>query len=335
MKRVTFLIADGILKPSSLFNVVEIFEKANEFLKQRTGQPYYEIRLAGTHLQQSLANGTFSLKVSPLKTEDHADLIILPSFAEQDDFAIRKSRRALDWVIEQYGAGAEVASLCTGTFLLAATGLLDGKACATHWKAAVYFRRLFPELKLHTNKIVTDQQGVYTAGGAISSLNLALYIIEKYNGREAALYCARVLQIDIDRNSQSPFMIFEGLKDHTDDVIRAIQEFIEDHVGDRLTVEQLALQSAMDRINFTRRFKKATQLSPADYVQRVKVERAKRLFESTGMQINEVMYNVGYVDIKAFRETFKKIAGMTPGDYRSKFNNTIADNLKLLKRSMT
>lgn len=320
MKQVIFLIADGVLKPSSLFNAIEIFEKANEFLAQRTGRPYYDIRLAGTNLRQPLVGGLFTLRVSSLKTAGKADLVILPSFAEQDDFAIRKSRKALDWVVSQYRAGAEVASLCTGTFLLAATGLLDGKPCATHWKAEAYFRRLFPELKLHTNKIVTDQQGVYTAGGAISSLNLALYIIEKYNGREAALYCARVLQIDIDRSSQSPFIIFDGLKDHKDEVIRDSQEFIEQHVNERLTVEQLALESAMDRINFTRRFKKATQLSPADYVQRIKVESAKRLFESTGMQINEVMYEVGYTDIKAFRETFKKIAGMTPGDYRNKFN---------------
>lgn len=320
MKQVTFLIADGVLKPSCLFNAIEVFEKANEFLEQTTGQSYFDIRLTGTNLQQRLANGLFSLQVAPLQAIDKAGIIILPSFAEQDDYAIGKNREALDWVISQFSAGAEVASLCTGTFLLAATGLLNGKPCATHWKAAAYFRRLFPELELHTNKILTDQQGVYTAGGAISSLNLALYIVEKYCGREAALYCARVLQIDIERDSQSPFIMFEGLKDHKDNVIRNIQEFIEQHIGDRLTVDQLAVHCSMDRINFTRRFKKATQLSPADYVQRVKVEGAKRLFESTDQQINEVMYKVGYIDVKAFRQLFKKIAGMTPGDYRNKFS---------------
>lgn len=325
MKRVTFLIADGVLKPSSLFNAIEIFEKANEFLQHRTGRPYYDIRIAGTSLTQPLVNGLFSLRVEPLKMTDKPDLIILPSFAEQDDFAIRKSGQVLDWVIRQYQAGAEVASLCTGTFLLAATGLLAGKPCATHWKAEAYFRRLFPELTLHTNKIVTDQHRVYTAGGAISSLNLILYIIEKYNGRETALYCARVLQIDIDRSSQAPFMIFEGLKDHQDKVIRDIQDFIEQHISERITVAQMASKSAMDRINFTRRFKRATQLSPADYVQRIKVESAKRLFESTGLQINEVMYETGYNDIKAFRETFKKVAGMTPGEYRNKFNKVKVD----------
>jgi transcriptional regulator GlxA family with amidase domain len=320
MKQVTFLIADGVLKPSSLFNTIEVFEKANEYLEQITSRCHYDIRLAGTNLQQPLMNGLFSLQVAPLQATDKAGLIILPSFAEQDDYAIRKNRVVLDWIIGQYNAGAEVASLCTGTFLLAATGLLEGKPCATHWKAEAYFRRLFPELDLHTNKILTDQQGVYTAGGAISSLNLALYLVEKYSGREAALYCARVLQIDIDRDSQSPFIMFEGAKDHKDDPIRHMQEFIEQHLGNRLTVDQLAAHCSMDRINFTRRFKKATQLSPADYVQRIKVEGAKRLFESTHKQINEVMYEVGYADAKAFRQTFKKIAGMTPGDYRNKYN---------------
>ena len=323
MKEVTFLIVEGVLKPGSLFNAIEVFEKANEYLQQKTGRSFYSIRLAGTDLDQPVVNGLFSLKVEPLEAAGNADLIVLPGFAEQGDYAIHKSRAALEWVIDQYRTGAEVASLCTGTFLLAATGLLEGKPCATHWKAEGSFRRLFPDLKLHTNKIVTDQQGVYTAGGAISSLNLPLHIIEKYNGRDVAMYCSRVLEIDIDRNSQSPYIIFEGLKDHTDKVIRESQEFIERHIGERLTVEQLAAESAMDRINFSRRFKKATQLSPADYVQRIKVESAKRLFESTGLQINEVMYEVGYGDIKAFRQTFKKIAGMTPVMYRNKFNKGV------------
>src|SRR3569833_1290269 len=169
MKQVTFLIVDGLLKPSSLFNAIEVFEKANEFHVVQGGDPYYDIRLTGVNLRQSLLNGLFSLNMEQLNEQDKPDLIEFPAFAEQDDFAIRNNRDALDWVIRQYNAGAEVASLCTGAFLLAATGLLDGKPCATHWRAETYFRRLFPELKLHTNKIVTDQQGVYTAGGAVSA----------------------------------------------------------------------------------------------------------------------------------------------------------------------
>ena len=320
MRQVTFMIADGVLKPSGLFGAIEVFEKANEFHLSKEEPPFYKVQLAGTNLKQKLLNGFFQLNVTALEDISKTDLIILPGFEIQDDFAVRKSKEALDWVVHQYHMGAEVASLCTGAFLLAATGLLEGKPCATHWKAEGDFRRLFPGLDLHTHKIITDQQGIYTAGGAVSSLNLALYIVEKYSGREAAIYCAKVLQIDIDRNSQSAFILFEGLKDHKDEIILAIQDYIEEHIGDRLTINQLAVQSSMDRVNFSRRFKRATQLSPADYIQRVKVEAAKRLFESTQKQINEVMYDVGYIDIKAFRSTFKKVAGMTPGEYRNKFN---------------
>ncbi|HVW61106.1 MAG TPA: DJ-1/PfpI family protein, partial [Puia sp.] len=287
MKKVTFLIADGVLKPSSLFGAIEIFEKANEFYINRGEKPFYDIGIAGVSLQQRLLNGSFSINgMTDIQCVDRTDCIVIPGFDTQNDFAIRTSRAALDWVIQQYKAGAEVASLCTGAFLLAATGLLKGKPCATHWKAESLFRNLFPDLNLHTNKVITDQNGVYTAGGAVSSLNLILYLIEKYNGREAALYCAKVLQIDIDRDSQSPFMVFEGLKDHKDETIRDVQDYIESNFVEKLTVDVLADRCAMNRINFSRRFKRATQLSPAEYIQRVKIEAAKRSLESTRKNIN-------------------------------------------------
>lgn len=320
MKKVTFLIADGVLKPSSLFGAIEIFEKANEFYANRGEKPFYDIGIAGVSLQQRILNGSFSINgMTDIQRVDKTDCIIIPGFDRRDDFAIRTSRKALDWVIQQYKAGAEVASLCTGAFLLAATGLLKGKPCATHWKAEAFFRNLFPDLDLHTNKVITDKNGVYTAGGAVSSLNLILYLIEKYNGREAALYCAKVLQIDIDRDSQSPFMVFEGLKDHKDKTIKDVQDYIESNFGEKLTVDVLADRCAMNRINFSRRFKRATQLSPVEYIQRVKIEAAKRSLESTRKNINEVMYDVGYSDVKAFRTIFKKVAGITPWDYKNKF----------------
>ncbi len=323
MKNVTFLIADGVLKPSGLFSAIEVFEKANQFYEKQGKPPFYNIQLAGKDLRQKLLNGSFQLNIMPLDAIGKTDLILFPSFDHQHDFGIQTSGDMLDWVTRQYHQGTELASLCTGTFLLAATGLLKGMPCATHWQAADHFRELFPGLDLQTSKVITEHQGLYTAGGGNSSLNLVLYLVEKYSGRETALYCSKVLQIDIDRTSQSPFILFEGLKDHKDPAIRNVQEYIEQHVSERLTVEQLATHCFMDRINFSRRFKKATQLSPADYIQRIKVEAAKRSFESTGKQINEVMYDVGYGDVKAFRQTFKKIVGMTPGDYRSKFNKAV------------
>ncbi|HEY4194676.1 MAG TPA: DJ-1/PfpI family protein, partial [Mucilaginibacter sp.] len=281
MKQVTFLMADGVLKPSCLFGAIEVFEKANEFYVNRGQQPFYDIQLAGVNLQQKLLNTSFSLQgLQDIAQVKKTDVIILPSFDSRDDFAVRSSGKALDWVTAQYKEGAEVASLCTGAFLLAATGLLKGQPCSTHWKAEAQFRSMFPELKLTTDKIITDHKGLYTAGGAVSSLNLILYLVEKYNGREVALYCAKILQIDIERDSQSPFIVFEGLKEHPDGEIRQVQDYIESNIEKKVTVDFLADRCAMNRVNFSRRFKKATKISPVDYIQRVKIEAAKRNLEA-------------------------------------------------------
>lgn len=321
MKQVTFLLPHGVLKPSSLFGAIEILEKANEFYVNKGQPPFYDIQLAGVNLQQKLQNAVFSLNaLKDITSIKKTDCIIIPGFDSRDDFAIRSSGEALAWVVSQYKEGAEVASLCTGVFLLAATGLLKGQPCATHWKAETYFRTLFPELDLATHKVITDHKGLYTAGGAVSSLNLILYLVEKYNGREVALYCAKVLQIDIERNSQSPFIVFEGLKEHPDEEILATQDYIENNIAEKVTVDFLADRCAMNRVNFSRRFKRATRISPVDYIQRVKMEAAKRSLESGRKPVNEVMYAVGYTDVKAFRTIFKKVAGITPLEYRNKFS---------------
>ncbi len=320
MKKVTFLMVDGVLKPSCLFGAIEVLEKANEFFVSQGQPPFYVIQLAGANLNQKLLNTSFSLQgLQDVTSVKNTDVIILPSFDTKNNFGINNSFEALDWVTGQYKNGAEVASLCTGAFLLAATGLLKDYSCSTHWKAESAFRSLFPELKLETNQIITDHKGVYTAGGAQSSLNLMLYLVEKYNGRSAALYCAKVLQIDIERNSQSPFIVFEGLKEHTDTEIRSVQDYIECHVEEKVTVDFLADRCAMNRINFSRRFKRATKISPVDYIQRVKMEAAKRNLELGRKNVSEIMYAVGYTDVKAFRTIFKKVSGLTPLEYRIKF----------------
>jgi len=321
MKQVSFLLADGVLKPSSLFAAIEIFQRANEFYRNRGEAAFYDIQIVGTNLSQNLLNTSFSINaIKNIASVKKTDCIIIPAFDDGNDFAIKKSGDAISWIVEQYKDGAEVASLCTGTFLLAATGLLKGKECSTHWKAEESFRRMFPDLGLCTDKIITDNSGIYTAGGATSSLNLVLYLVEKYNGRQAALYCSKVLQIDIERNSQSPFIIFNGLKDHADEAIMEMQHYIENNIEEKITVDLLADKCAMNRVNFSRRFKKATQTSPVEYIQRVKIEAAKRNLESGRKNINEVMYSVGYADVKAFRTIFKKIAGITPLEYKAKFS---------------
>jgi len=189
-----------------------------------------------------------------------------------------------------------------------------------HWSAADDFRSLFPEVELQADRLITDEHGIYTNGGAYSFLNLMIYLVEKYYDRETAIFCAKVFQIDIDRQSQSTFTIFTGQKHHDDDVIRQAQQYIEENVQEKISAEDLSQQFAVSRRNFDRRFVKATGNTPIEYAQRVKIESAKRTFESTRKTINEVMYEVGYSDIKAFREVFRKITGMSPLAYKERYS---------------
>jgi transcriptional regulator GlxA family with amidase domain len=226
----------------------------------------------------------------------------------------------IEWIKEQYQKGAEIASICTGAFMLASAGLLDGKSCSTHWSAANTFTSMFPEVKLQTEQLITDENGIYTNGGAYSFLNLIIYLVEKYFDRQTAIYCAKIFQIELDRQSQSPFIIFTGQKQHGDEVVKKAQTYIENHLQEKISVEYLSDKLNVSRRNFDRRFIKATGNTPLEYAQRVKMEAAKKSLETSNKPIDEVMYEVGYSDPKAFRTVFKKVSGMSPMEYRSKYN---------------
>ncbi len=234
--------------------------------------------------------------------------------------AIKKNKDFLPWIEQQYKGGAEVASLCIGAFILASTGLLKDKECSTHWLFANDFKEMFPDVKLVSDKTVTAQNGLYSSGGATSYWTLLLYLVEKYTNREMSIMASKFFLLDMGRDSQSPFVMFRGQKDHDDTEIVKAQEFIEKHYQSKLTVDELADKYGIGRRTFERRFKKATSNTVVEYMQRVKMEAAKKQLENGPKTVNEVMHDVGYTDTKAFRDVFKKITGMSPVDYRSKYN---------------
>src|SRR5690606_7722047 len=248
------------------------------------------------------------------------DLIIIPSLNHNFEQAMKENQLFVDWITKQYKNGAEVASICTGAFLLASSGLLDGKNCSTNWAVEESFRKMFPKVNLQTDKLITDENGIYTNGGAYSFLNLVIYLVEKYFNRQTAIFCSKVFQIEMDRKSQSPFIIFKGQKLHGDEMVKEAQTYIENQFQEKLSIEDLSSHFAVSRRNFDRRFIKATGNTPVEYTQRVKVELAKKAFETGRKTINEVVYEVGYNDVKAFREVFRKITGLTPLEYRNKYN---------------
>lgn len=320
MKHISLLIPEGDTSLSNIEATYKMFTKVNEALS-RVGKPaLFQVQLVGI-TKEPRTTHVFTIQPDlSIKDAAKTDLIIIPAVHGDPGKVLEKNKDFIPWIIRQYSSGAEVVSLCIGAFILASTGLLNGKSCTTHWLAAENFRNMFPDVKLLAYKILTDEDGIYTSGGAYSSLNLILYLVEKFAGRDMAILTAKIFEIEIDRASQSPFMIFNGQKEHEDEQIKKAQEFIENNYQEKITVDQLAAMFAMGRRNLERRFKKYTSNTVVEYIQRVKVEAAKRSLETSRENVNEVMYSVGYSDTKAFRTTFKKITGISPLEYRNKYN---------------
>jgi len=321
MKHMTILVPKGENNLSSIVGSYKIFTRANEYWKKSGRKELFKIELAGVSKKVDFYNGLFAVKPhTHISNISKTNLIIIPSLNHNYQKAVKGNQAMIDWIREQYKSGAEIATICTGAFLLASAGLLDGKICSTHWSAADTFRLMFPNVDLQADKLITDENGIYTNGGAYSFLNLLIYLVEKYYDRQTAIFCSKVFQIEIDRQSQSTFAIFTGQKTHGDEVVKNAQVYIEGHLDEKISMEHLSSKFAVGRRNFDRRFIKATGNTPLEYAQRVKIESAKKAFENTRKNINEVMYDVGYADVKAFREVFRKITGMSPLEYRNKYN---------------
>jgi len=321
MKHLTIIVPDGENNLSSIVGTYKIFTRANNYWKETGRKELFKIELAGLSRQVEFYEGLFTVKPhTHISAIAKTDLIVIPSLNHNYQKAVKGNQLLIDWIEKQYRQGAEVASICTGTFLLASSGLLDGRTCSTNWAVADNFRTMFPNVDLQTDKLITDENGIYTCGGAYSFLNLIIYLVEKYFDRQTAIFCSKVFQIELDRQSQSPFIIFKGQKSHGDEMVKKAQAYIEGHLDEKISVEDLSTRFAVGRRNFDRRFIKATGNTPVEYSQRVKIESAKKAFETSRKNINEVMYDVGYSDVKAFREVFRKITGMSPLEYRSRYN---------------
>ncbi len=321
MKHLTILVPVGDENNlSSIVGAYKLFSRANEFWVRNGNRQVFNIQLAGVSKTVGYYGGLFEVKPhTEISAIEKTSLIVIPSLNHKYREAIKANQSLIDWIENQYKNGAEVASICTGAFLLASTGLLAGRNCSTHWSAADDFRGMFPDVNLQTDRLITDEHGIYTNGGAYSFLNLILYLIEKYFDRKTAIFCSKVFQIEMDRNLQSEFAIFTGQKMHDDEVVQQAQVYIENNLEKRITIEDLSSKLNVGRRNFDRRFIKATGNTPIEYAQRVKIEAAKKAFETNRKTINEVMYEVGYTDVKAFREVFRKITGMSPLEYKGKY----------------
>jgi transcriptional regulator GlxA family with amidase domain len=297
-----------------------VFTTVNSFLAERGKEALFNVQLVGLTKEVKFNNGLFVIRADKLLHEvTENNLIIIPAVDGIMTASVHLNKEYAYWIAEQYKEGAEVASLSSGAFLLAFSGLLKGRECTTHWLYANELRYFYPSIHVVDEKMITDQHGLYSSGGGNAYWNLLIHLVEKYAGREMAIYAAKYFVVDLNKNFQSPFIVFHGLKDHEDETIKDAQAYIEQHYKEKLGVDLLATKFNLTRRTFERRFKKATRNTVAEYIQRVKIEGAKKQLEIGRKSINEIMINVGYSDTQTFRDIFKRITGVTPVDYKSKY----------------
>lgn len=319
MKNISILVVQNALI-GAVGNARYLFEKVNDFLEDSGEQPLFDVKIAGIQKLIELDEGLYAIQADALLDEvSHTDLIVIPPMSGRMEKVLSLNKECIPWISEHYKKGAEVASLCVGSFILAGTGLLNGNKCSSHWQSAYLFRRMFPDVELVDEKIITDYNGIYTSGGANSYWNLLIYLTEKYTNREIAIRASKYFEVAMERDNQSQFRIFEGYKQHGDEPILKAQGFIEANFQDNITIQQLADFCKLGRRTFQRRFKKATYYTVVEYIQNVRVEVAKKLLEANRLTISEVMFETGYNDPKAFREVFKKTTGISPNYYKSRY----------------
>lgn len=325
MKPVYILIHEDVVL-SSVAAPLDIFTRTNDILEADGKPPAFDVALVGRQSDRvSLSLPAFfdcqrTLDEVPPKSAGHRQsLILVPAFGGDWERVREKNRDPIEWLGRHYRAGTEIASLCLGSYFLAEAGLLDGKPCTSHWAAVEDMRRRFPKIELQPDSVLTDQSGIYSGGGAFTSLNLVLYLVEKFCGHDTGVRVAKNFSIHRDHVNQAHFSVFNGLNQHGDQLILNAQDYIEAHYSEDISVERVAVRVNMSKRNFIRRFKQAIQITPLEYIQRVKIEAAKKALERGQQSIQALTHQVGYSDNKTFRSVFKRMTGVTPQDYRSKY----------------
>lgn len=318
MKISVFVPQYGVIE--AITPAFRTFNTANEFLTAFGKEPVFKVEYVGLNEYVPANNGEYTVKTHRLlKDVTHTDLLIIPPAFGDTEAGIQANAEAIPHFKKLHSNGSSLASLCIGAFLLAETGLLDGKKCSTHWAHVNEFKEKYPQVEVEDGAVITEHDNIYSSGGANSLWNLILYLVEKFSDRETAVLISKYFALDLSRDSQSQFAIFRGQKNHGDADIQKVQDYIEKYYEDKINVDDLTSHINIGRRTFERRFKDATNNTPIEYIQRVRIEAAKKFFEASRKNVSEVMYGVGYTDTKAFRAIFRKITGLTPIEYRNKF----------------
>jgi transcriptional regulator GlxA family with amidase domain len=332
VQNVTILGVDGSMA-TTIFGPMDILSQAGRLwnrVAQSPPTPFFDVTIATANGQPiRCANNAMIQPHSGIDEIDHSDLVVIAS-ATHIEQVLCKSPELVPWILGQYRKGAHVASICTGVFLLAETGLLDGKSATLHWGFTRLFRKRYPQVALASHRMFIDQGRLYCSAGVSAGMDLSLYLVEKLCGRQAAVASAKAMVLDLPRELQTPYgtLLLSKDQDHGDPLITKAQQWIEQHHTQSIDYDILAGKLAMSRRSLERRFKQAMGVTPLGYLQQLRVESAKRLLEEGVLSFNEITYRVGYEDTSFFRKVFIRLAGLRPREYQQRFKGYSAENVR-------
>jgi transcriptional regulator GlxA family with amidase domain len=328
------ILASGVAGPIDVLNAAnhlyarEVTRRPNPFL------PMFAWRVESLDGQPVRAASGQSIavdgKIDPRKRAD-AVLITAPFFSNMDEFIGRREQlNALSSALRrQRKAGAVLAAYCTGNYLLAEAGLLDGRVATTHWAKAPDFARRYPRVELRAREVLTGQDGIISGGSVTSYLNLAVRLVERFAGEKLAAMTAKSLLIDMNRTSQASYTKLLDDHGHADPLVAQAQQRMEATLHQGFQLSELAAWLAVSERTLNRHFKQAVGLAPLAYLQNLRIEVAKQLLESRPIGLDVVSQRVGYGDLSTFRQLFKRKTGLSPSEYQMRFARaSITDDIE-------
>ena len=308
----------------SVAAAMEFFEVANALHQYSTGgattSKLFNVVTASPDGNAVLSTGGLQLQVqSPLSSVEQVDLVLIPGFLFKIVPVMQHLEAVTPWLQHTYQQGSYVASMCTGAFVSAAAGLLNGKQATTHWLFADKFAATFPAVQLKPEKSVTDDQRILCSGGATTGADLLLYIVRKFCSPQLALECSKKMLMDSADRQQTPYASEQFRQQHNDSDVYKVQLWLEEHFAQPIQLEELAARFGFGQRNFVRRFKQATGMPPVQYLQNLRLEKARFLLETTRLSFEKITWQVGYEDANSFRRRFRQRVGISPNQYRQKF----------------
>lgn len=318
---------------STAIGPIEVFHSAGllwNWLHGDALQPRFRVRTASIDGRSVTSLCSLSLKPEfAIRDIKRTDVIILSASGWDVQDRIARSS-LLPWLRKWYSRGAYIAGICTGVAFLAESGILDGRRATTHWAMVDILRQRYPKVLWQPEQFLTEDRRIFCSGGVYASIDLSLYLVEKFCGHEVALQCAKSLLVSMPRSRQSGYSVLSLSRPHSDDQIRQIEEYLQQHFVRGVSIDTLSARIGMSPRNFIRRFKTATGHLPGAYIQMLRMSSAKEMLEHGGMPIQKVCSKIGYQDIAFFRSLFKRHTGMTPAEYRNRFAQMSFDRGELV-----